>query len=190
MKGSEIGYILNSDMTVTSTTQSGKTPIGVVVCSYAGGGGQAIALKKLNYVQWASEEIDVSGLTNHANSKAAYKETSSCSNSQKIMDAGDASKFPAVWTAYNYSTSGTNIGDWCLPAAGTITSIFANMDLLNNSIKKVGGEQFSSSFWSSSESILSRAWYFISYVNYGLSNYSSSATSKKGRSYVRPVLEF
>ena len=119
MKGSH-----NSDMTVTSSKQSGKTPIGVVVCSYSGGGGQAMALKSLGKYQWSPEYVDISTLPNYSSASSASKGYNSCGNSKKIMAAGNKSKYPAVWVANEYSTEGTSAGDWCLPAAGICRNIY------------------------------------------------------------------
>ena len=166
MKGSQLGYILNSDMTVTSSKQSGKTPIGVVVCSYSGGGGQAMALKSLGDYKWSTEYVDISGLTNYDPESAASKDYDSCGNTAKIIAAGDKSKYPAAWAAHEYKTAGTEAGDWCLPAAGIFTSYYNNQDAINTGFRRAGGTPFTSSTeaWSSSENNddyygYGRAWY-------------------------------
>ena len=188
MKGSELGYILNSDMTVTSTTQSGKTPIGVVVCSYSGGGGQAISLNSAgNNLIWSGEYVDVSGLTNYTLSETAYKDTKSCANTAKIIATGNISDYPAAWTAYNYATTGTTAGDWCLPAAGIFTSYFANQTTINTGFNNAGGTKFSkyTLTWSSSEYDYTNAWYLASSFINGLGN-----SFKNTNGEVRPVIGF
>ena len=99
MKGSQLGYILNSDMTVTSSKQSGKTPIGVVVCSYACGGGQAMALSSIGTYKWSTESNKVSSLPTYSSYTEASKDNNSCSNTSKIIAAGDKNKYPAIPTA-------------------------------------------------------------------------------------------
>lgn len=59
MKGNEHGYILYSDMTRSKNLISGKTPIGVVVCSYADGGGQALALDSIGKYVWGDDRTDI-----------------------------------------------------------------------------------------------------------------------------------
>ena len=195
MKGSQLGYILNSDMTVTSTTQSGKTPIGVVVCSYSGGGGQAMALKSVGKYKWGPSSEDILGLPSLSD-VGAPKDTDSCGNTEKILAEGDKSEYPAAWTAYEYSTEGTNAGDWCLPAAGIFTSYKNNQSAINKGFSRAGGTQFTNSTydstyaWSSSE--YSRrngnfysAWNSYFYYENGLDWYG------KGYSFeVRPVIGF
>ena len=187
VKGSQLGYILNSDMTVTSSKQSGKTPIGVVVCSYSGGGGQAMALKSLGNYVWSTEYIDISTLPNLSRSQAA-QDVASCENSAKIRAQGNSSTYPAVWAAYNYTTTGTKVGDWCLPAAGIFTSVDNNQSTINTGFSRANGTQFTSSTyaWSSSEFNLNYAWrsHFYGSVGLGWSN-------KNDYYYeVRPVIGF
>ena len=195
MKGSQLGYILYSDMTATLLKQSGKTPIGVVVCSYSGGGGQAMALKSLGNYKWSTETVDISGLTNLSKAKAS-QDVASCENSAKIRAQGDSSKYPAVWQAYNYSTEGTKAGDWCLPAAGIFTSYYNSQSVINTGFSRAGGTQFitgtnvtaSTSAWSSSEYDDGLAWGSYFYYSYGLDYYSGSY--KDDNSEVRPVIGF
>ena len=186
MKGSQLGYILNSDMTVTSSKQSGKTPIGVVVCSYAGGGGQAMALKSIGSYQWGEYGIDVPDLPTYY-PETAYENTASCENSAKIREHGDSSIHPAVWAAYNYSTEGTEAGDWCLPAAGIFASYAYNQDAINTGFSRANGTQITvfTRAWSSTEN--GRSYVFTSWFG----NYNSLSTSYKDKSLeVRPVIEF
>ena len=191
MKGSELGYILNSDMTVTSTTQSRKTPIGVVVCSYSGGGGQAMALNSLSGTYlWGGLGTDISGLTNYSSASSASQDFASCENSAKIRAQGTSSSYPAVWAAYNYSTEGTKVGDWCLPAVGIFTSIYNKQSTINTGFSRAGGTKFSASSpytraWSSSERDEDFAWY--SYFNY---SYGLDWRGKDISYEVRPVIGF
>ena len=159
MKGSQIGYILNSDMTVTSSKQSGKTPIGVVVCSYSGGGGQAIALKSIGTYRWGSYGTDISSLQNYTTNASAFKDYTSCKNSEIIKAAGSSSSYPAVWAAHNYTTTGTKSGDWCLPAPGIFSSIDANRSKINAGLTQAGESYLGNSkLWSSSETNENSAW--------------------------------
>ena len=188
MKGSQLGYILNSDMTVTSTTQSGKTPIGVVVCSYAGGGGQAIALEYTSNLKWGGEGTDISSLTNYSSGTAAYKDTSSCDNTEKIIVAGDKDTYPAAWVAHEYSTEGTSAGDWCLPAAGVFFAYAQNQSTIDLGFR-VARAQFTNigQAWASTEFDKDHA-----YVATG--NGFPSFTYKVGNLTVKysvyPVIEF
>ncbi len=187
MKGSQLGYILNSDMTVTSTKQSGKTPIGVVVCSYSGGGGQAMALKSIGSYQWGGYGTDIPDLSNYYSETIAYNDTTSCSNTAKIIAAGDKNTYPAAWATYEYTTTGTNTGDWCLPAAGVFTSYFANQSAVNTGFTRAGGTRFTltTKAWASSGYSSIGAWDSYFDFEYGLGNLSKTYSRE-----VRPVIEF
>ena len=183
-----LGDILFSDGTCSANKVSGKTPIAVVVYK-SGNCGQAMALKSLGDYEWGGGGTDISTLPNLSNSQAS-KDYASCENSKKIMAAGNKSKYPAVWAAYNYTTTGTKAGDWCLPAAGIITSYYNNQSVINTGFSRAGGTKFLASSpytyaWSSSETSSRDAWLSTFYESYGLDYYS------KGRDLeVRPVLEF
>ena len=185
-----IGSILFNDFTCSDDVVSGKTPIGVVVYKDGKGGGQAMALNSVNggtRYKWSTEYVDISGLTNYGSKLSASQDFASCENSEKIRAQGTSSTYPAVWAAYNYTTTGTKVGDWCLPAAGIFTSYYNNQNIINTGFSRAGGTQFTTSTyaWSSSEYSSVYAWtsYFLS--SYGLYDYG------KGTSYeVRPVVGF
>ena len=179
----EIGSILYSDMTCYKDAQAGKTPIGVVVYVDGLGGGQAMALKSIGMYIWGGYGTDI--LPNQTSSVAT--DYASCENSKIIMAAGDKSAYPAVRVVHEYSTEGTEAGDWCLPAAGIFTSIKNNQSVISNGFSRAGGKQFISSTyaWSSSEYNSDLAWRSNLKKGNGLS-YNS-----KGNNYeVRPVFEF
>ena len=179
--GTEIGYILYSDMTRSAELDESKTPIGVVVCSYADGGGQALALTILSKeYKWSTETVDIPTLQNFE-STYARNDYASCENSKKIMAMGDASLYPAVWAAHNYTTEGTKVGDWCLPAAGILSLYLKNKTLINEALVLAGGNGTEESL-SSTESENIRNW--------GLYSGYLQSFSKKSSTIVRPVIAF
>ena len=182
-----LGDILFSDGTCSANTVSGKTPIAVVVYK-SGNCGQALALYSIGNYVWSSEYVDISGLTNLSQSQAS-QDFASCENSKKIMAAGNKSKYPAVWAAYNYTTTGTKVGDWCLPAAGIITSYYNNQSVINTGFSRAGGTKFTDNTlaWSSSEYNYYSAWLSTFIGSYGL--YYDGGI-KRSDYEVRPVLEF
>ena len=189
-KQCSLGDILFSDGTCSANTVSGKTPIAVVVYK-SGSCGQALALKSIGDYEWGGYGTDISGLTNYSTQSAASKDYDSCGNSKKIMAAGDKSKYPAVWAANEYKTEGTSAGDWCLPAAGIITSYYNNQTAINLGFDKAGGTTVtdSTSTWLSSEYYGyygSNAWGSdFSIYGSGLNWYDKNDTNE-----VRPVIEF
>ena len=181
-----LGDILFRDGTCSADVIDGKTPIAVVVYK-SGNCGQALALKSIGNYAWSTEYVDISGLTNYSSASSASKDYDSCGNSKKIMAAGNKSKYPAAWAAYNYTTTGTKVGDWCLPAAGIFTSYYNNQSVINTGFSRAGGTKFTTSTyaWSSYEYSSDYAWYSRFYFEYGLHNYL-----KYNSVEVRPVLEF
>ena len=190
-----LGDILFSDGTCNTNMVSGKTPIAVVVYkSDDGNCGQALALKSIGKYSWGAYGTDISTLPNYSGAPAASKDFASCKNSEIIITKAKGS---AAIAANEYSTKGTNAGDWCLPAAGIFSSYYNNQNIINAGFDKAGGTKFTISTyaWSSSEYREYWAWYsyFGEYSN-GLDHCPQSetyCTYIKGTSYeVRPVLEF
>ena len=187
-KNCNIGDILYSDGTCSPQKISGKTPIAVVVYKSSDGNcAQGMALKSIGRYEWGSG-TDISTLQNFTSASAASQDLASCENTAKIIAAGDKSTYPAAWAAHEYKTVGTEAGDWCLPAAGIMTSIKDGMELINIGYGLVSGTKIgtSSFFWSSSEGHSDGAWFSDFSADYGLYTdyfkYNSLA--------VRPVLEF
>ena len=188
-KNCNIGDILYSDGTCSSQNISGKTPIAVVVYKSANGNcAQAMALKPIGSYKWSSEYVDIPNLTDFGSDYRASTDYQSCTNTVIITAAGDKSKYPAAWAAKNYNTAGTESGDWCLPAAGIMTSIKNNISTINNGFNLIRGAQIGRSFyyWSSSEAGKFNAWYMYCRYNCEL----SKSFTKTDSSEVRPVLEF
>ena len=190
-KNCQIGNIYYSDKTCSVSLDSSKTPIGVVVYVDGQGHGQVMALKSIGSYAWGPVYDDIPTLTNFSSKESASYDLNSCPNTEKILAAGDKSRYPAAWAAHEYKTEGTNVGNWCLPAAGILTSIYNNMELVNIGYGLVSGARIekSSYFWSSSEYYNSSAWRSNFNDDYGLSNVDTSYY-KDDSFEVRPVLEF
>ena len=190
-KNCSIGQILNSDGTCTTNKESGKTPIGVVVYISTKGCGQALGLKDLGNVFWATEYVDIPDLPNYSSASAAEQDFDSCGNTQKIIKFGDSDKYPAAWTAADYVpvTALSTAGKWCLPAAGVGRSMRDNCDEISSGLSKAGGMQLRSGYnswnWSSSEGANGYAWFWACGYVADLDGYN-----KRSNSYIRPVIEF
>ena len=189
LKSCTVGNIFYSDWTCSATLTSNKTPIGVVVYTDGQGHGQVLALKSIGSYTWGPTNNYIPTLTHFGSAQNASYDLNSCPNTEKIIAAGDKSKYPAAWAAHEYKTEGTSAGDWCLPAAGIFTLYYNNQQLVNIGLTNAGGTQFTTSTyaWSSSEYVTSyaNAWYSNFNNEYGLDR------STKHNSYeVRPVLEF
>ena len=188
LKSCQIGHLFNSDKTCSVIPQSGKTPIGVVVYVDGFGHGQVMALKPIGYYAWSYGAEDISSLPNYTSLAAAYLDFDSCGNTAKIIAAGDKSTYPAAWAAHEYSTEGTSAGDWCLPAAGILSSYYYHKQEVNIGLAYGNGTQFTTNTfaWSSSEAYSGDA-VWITY--FGRSD-GLKTNLKDNYNEVRPVIEF
>ncbi len=183
-----IGDILLDDKTCAVDANAiypDKTPIGVV---FDISRKLAIALEQSNSSAWASStNYDITGLTNYSSSSAVIRDYNGKSNTSIIIAYRDNYGYstPAASYTYNYTTKGTNKGDWYLPAAGELQSIKNNKNALNNSLLKVGGMQLPTGcYWSSSEYSNDKAWYSC------ISSDLWIIAGKKSLNRVRPVLAY
>ena len=100
----EVGDILNSDMSCTTTKEDGKTPIGIV--SYANGDTRLAINLVSTQLEWGGYGRDISGLKNYSSSSTAKNDFSGKSNTSKIVSAlGDKSTYAAGY-CYNYTLKG------------------------------------------------------------------------------------
>ncbi len=185
-----LGSIFYSDYTCSyGAVLPTKAPIGIVVYSDGAGHGQVMSLNSIGNYTWGGYGTDISTLQNFTSASAASQDMASCENTARIIAAGNKSTYPAAWAAHEYKTVGTNAGDWCLPAAGIMTSIYNNMELVNIGYGLVSGTKIgtSSYIWSSSETYSYGAWYSNFSRDSGLTydSYNKSSSNE-----VRPVLEF
>ena len=144
-----------------------------------------MARESIGNYEWGGY-TDVSTLQNFNSESTASQDLASCRNTRVMIS--DSIKHPAAWAVKNYNTIGTKTGDWCLPAAGIMTSIKNNISTINNGFNLIRGAQIGRSFyyWSSSEAGKFNAWYMDCRYNCEL----SKSFTKTDSSEVRPVLEF
>ena len=168
-KNCSIGQILNSDGTCSTDKVSGKTPIGVVVYISSGSDkcGYAMTASPIQRsIQWSTEYVNT-GAFQSSNWQNAIKDFDVSGNMTKIIQAanGNSSKYPAAYAALNYAPSAapTSKGKWALPTAGILSSLYTNLNAINNTISKLGGTQLTGDnehIWSSSEYNSNFAWVF------------------------------
>ena len=211
-KNCNIGDILYSDGTCASTVISGKTPVAVVVYkSDDGNCAQAMTPKPLTNsdIPWSTEYVDT-GAYNTWIISNVVKDFDSCGNTEKIISFGDENTYPAAWKAVYYAplSAPETLGKWCLPAAGVLSSLFYNLDIVNNTLSKIEGTQFKNTgnsedneyLWSSTETDETGAWVFSNtnqtgilnggVINFGKTYGWEEGTGVVGLLTVRPVIEF
>ena len=153
-----VGDILYSDKKCyINGLLGGKTPIGVV---FDASRRTAIALEDSSpTMYWANNLIDP-GLPKMEKTQA-LQDFSGKANTAKIKtyNSGYMYDYPAANYAYNYTTTGTNVGDWYLPALGELNTVYTNKVFLNYALSLVGKNAIQeNSHWSSSIASYNQAW--------------------------------
>ena len=161
----EIDYaeILYSDKTTSVDPVSGKTAIGVVVDKSRR---LAVALTSASYRWEEGEPADViSGKTKLTNIPSLADIDSSQTttafggkaNTQIIVNS--CSNCSAASYAYNYTTAGTSVGQWYLPASGELWLMYQRKAAINRTMSRLGKSAVLASgyAWSSSESAQTNA---------------------------------
>ena len=165
----EVGDILYSDKKCyINGLLGGKTPIGIV---FDAENRKAIALESSpSIMEWATSRIDIPGLTNITNESKAKQDFNGKENTAAIKAYNsDLSKFYAAKYAYEYTTAGTNIGDWYLPALGELNKAYGYKDYLDYSLALVGKGKLINYTWSSTEHSYLGTWGLVfsnGYVDY------------------------
>ena len=182
----KIGDILYSDKKCYSGgVQSGKTPIGVV---FDASRRTAIALESsTSRMGWGGYGTDIPRITNITDSSKAKQDFNGKANTAAIKAYNSSlSNYPAAKYAYEYKTTGTNAGEWYLPALGELNTVYSNKDYMNYALSLVGKKAIPTDYhhWSSSENSFNYAW-VLYFDNGNVGDYY-----KYGHYYVRPVLAF
>ena len=148
----------------------------------------AIALESSSSAMyWSTEYEDIPGITNITDSSKAKQDFNGKANTAAIKAYNSSlSNYPAAKYAYNYKTTGTNAGEWYLPALGELNTVYSNKDYMNYALSLVGKKDIPTDtyHWSSSENSYNYAWrldFNGGSVDYYYKNYNI---------YVRPVLAF
>ena len=188
----EVGDILFSDMTTGKDKETGKTPIGVVLNVEDR---LAIALNE-SKLQWSTKNFDIPNISDNE-----YLSTQNRDGKYNTKEAikycqANGKSCPAFEYVNAYTTEGTSVGDWYLPASGELQDIQLKQYVLNTTLEKIGGQVFSDDsgsngdYWSSTEGKLGlSAWMYNFYGIYNTGGYSYDHS--KDKSYrVRPVLAF
>ena len=178
----KIGDILYSDMTCNTNMIASKTPIGVVFDTT---NGLAIAKDEFADLVWGAVVEDVSGVQNSSSVSTSTADWQGFKNTKAMYEADKSGvNYPAIKKVLTYSTTGTEQGQWYLPAAGELQAISTNKDTLNTTLAKIGGTQMSDSYWSSSEQNSGSSYYII------IGNNSSTIGRKVVKNKAKPVINF
>ncbi len=178
----KIGDILYHDMTCNTNMVASKTPIGVI---FDVTNGLAIAKDEFANLVWGAVVEDVSGVQNSSSVSTSTADWQGFKNTKAMYEADKSGvNYPAIKKVLTYSTTGTEQGQWYLPAAGELQAISTNKDTLNTTLAKIGGTQMSGNYWSSSEQNSGSSYYI------GIGNNSSSTGRKVAKNKAKPVINF
>ncbi len=164
-----VGAIYYSDGTCSACLHNDKTPIGVVVKD-----NELIASIQIKNSIWGKYETNITGLTDYTLASDARTNYTGKNNTVLIAtshSSENASNSAGIY-CHTYSTTGTDVGDWYLPAAGELNDyIYKNYWTLKKQYtSKLGWGTFDLFFWSSTE--------FGPYNAWGI--YSSNGTLGSG----------
>ena len=180
----KIGDILYSDMSCNANMVASKTPIGVIFDTT---NRLVLSLKWGYQLNWSTLDFDIPNLTNY--STPATSDWKGKENTKTIVDYCDANKYTCQAAKYaaSYTTTGTKVGDWYLPAAGELFEIYSHKDILNSSLKKIGANEFDINmyFWSSTEGSEYKAW--VQNFNDDSDGYM---TNKEYKDWVCPIMQY
>jgi len=155
-----VGMIYYSDKSCSSSYNSSKTAIGVVIKDNA-----LVMSKDRVSMYWSNAYTDTS-LTNYSSSTDAKTDFNGKSNTAVIVAAhpSETTSNNAAIYCNSYTTAGTSAGDWYLPAAGELYSyVYGNYSTLEPVfVDSLGWSDFYWYFWSSSEKSYSNAWFVYS----------------------------
>ncbi len=151
-----VGAIYYSDGSCSTCVIPSKTAIGIVVKD-----NELLMTQKLTSVTWSSSYTGVAGITETTNSTNAKQDFNGKSNTLAIVETftNDTIDNNAAIYCNSYSTDGTNVGDWYLPAVGELYSyVYGNYSKINIAMTKLNWVFGSYIFWSSSERDGGSAW--------------------------------
>ena len=168
-----VGDILYSDKKCyLGGMLAGKTPIGVV---FDVSRRLAIALEgSTSGIRWGYS-TDIPGITNITDFSKAKQDFKGKANTAAIKAyESSLSHYPAAKYAYEYKTTGTNAGEWYLPALGELNTVYSNKDYMNYALSLVGKKDIPTyDYWSSSEASADRAWSLRFSDGYASDNYKN-----------------
>ena len=148
-----VGAIYYSDGTCCSNVLSVKTAIGVVVKDNA----LVMSQRSSSKMAWSTVHVDTS-LYNYEDSTDAKEDFNGKSNTVTIMT--DDTNNVAAKYCNDYTTAGTNAGDWYLPAAGELYSyVYGNYTTIKTAMTSIGWTWSDNYLWSSSEYSRDHAWH-------------------------------
>lgn len=176
------GDILCTDGSIVhpSDWPCGKTAKAIVFyVDHTSKHGWAIDLgQNVQQLAWSTEKKNVPNLQYNASFLEAISDLDGYSNTQKIRNFGNASKYPAAW-AVNFDQG------WYLPAMGQLNILFGAYFAVNVGLETVGGTTiYVGDIWSSTTNSMNNSWAIR------IGNGYVVADPKDAKKKVRAVISF
>ena len=142
----QIGDILYSDMSCSQNLYQNKKPIGVVFDRALK---RAMALDIKCRIGLAHPNIDISNIPTHTEENSAKTDYDGKENTNKVWKACQSYPYeadcPALEYVNSYKSEGTKAGDWYIPSAGEMNTIYLNREVLNTTLNNMGAFPLQSS---------------------------------------------
>ena len=185
VKQCQVGDILYSDASCSSSKVSGKTPVGVVAY-IAGSTRFAVALEESSStLYWSTPSYEnLSCLTDYRSVAEAQADFRGATNTSCIINYRSSNSYPAAEYCNNYKpvSSGTGSSGWYLPAAGELYVMNFSYGAINLGLQKLSKTQLPNAYyWSSSESYLTSNAWVVRPSDGGMNYFTKYANSSRGR---------
>ena len=196
-----VGDILNSDMSVTTTKVSGKTPVGVVFDPIRQ---LAVSLEQNpTRVCFTGDVEDFAGLKTFPVEEFPYSTSKEASmldfngkaNTKKILETCKKYKMECTIPYYveNYHPAGTS--GWYIPAGGEILSLHNAKDEVRTALSKLSATPLDKYYWSSTFTKVSygSAWdksFRTDLIVPGSDGWSDDSVQWWNVGFVRPIIKF
>ena len=142
----QIGDILYSDMSCSQNLYQNKKPIGVVFDRTLK---RAMALDVKCRIGLANSGIDFSNIPTHTEENSAKTDYDGKENTNKALKACQSDPYgldcSALEYVNSYKSEGTKAGDWYIPSAGEMNTIYLNREVLNTTLDNMGAYPLQSS---------------------------------------------
>jgi len=138
----DVGAIYYSDGTCNSCVVSGKTPVGVIAYNYGTTSRLIISLGEES-LPWAASQDLVSGINDGVSGVTGTRAWTS------YYGTGDSAY--AAGYCYNFTTTGTSVGQWFLPSDAEWSKVALRLELVNKGLLAAGGSALSGNYWSTTQ---------------------------------------
>jgi hypothetical protein len=198
----QVGDILCSDLSIVTAANyaaSGKTAIGI---AYYNNNGD-IRFMHPNPILQAGKafgpDVNITDLADITTESGAIADTDGSGNTDKIINQQGAGTTYSPGYCRAFSTAGTSVGDWYMPALGELSLIIDNVTAINAAITAILGASYnignsvyiqsSTEYGYNSGLSLNCYWYALYYNSVKYIGADASKTTVDPAIYIVPCLK-